>query len=215
MIAEELLLLAYSEEEGKPLVSGTQVDTALGGAVLAELAILGRVSLEGKKVVLQDSTPVGDDELDSALTKIAESRTERKPDWWVYKFYTSKLRQRLLTRLAERGVLSEERVKVLGFIPLNRYPERDPSIEQAVRARVTDVLGGAEPDERVAVLLSLLKACRLDRKAFPDADKQRIKEITEGEWAGAAVKKTIDSINAVVIVTVTTGVIVGTAGGGS
>ncbi|GII95845.1 hypothetical protein Ssi02_60760 [Sinosporangium siamense] len=208
-----MLLLAYSEDEGKLLIGGTQVDAALGGAILAELALLGRIAFVDKKVVVQDATPVDDEELNDALTRIAEDKKTRKPDWWVYKLHSWKLRKRLLTRLADRGVLGEEQVKIMGLFPSTRYPERNPSVELAVRERVQNVLSGADPDERVAVLVAVLVGCQLVRKVFPDASKARLKEITEGDWAGEAVKNTIASINAVVITAVTAGAIAGAASG--
>ncbi|NUP02633.1 MAG: GPP34 family phosphoprotein [Nonomuraea sp.] len=197
-IAEELLLLAYSEAEGKQLIGAMQLDPALGGAILAELAVAGRVELTGDKVTLKDPTPLGDDELDATLARIAEDGKARKPAWWVQRLQSGKLRRRLLTRLAESGVLAEERGKVLGIFPTTRWPEADPRVEADVRERVSAALAGAEPDMRTAVLIAITHAAKLDRKTFPDADRQRVKEIAKGEWAGEAVAKTIASINAAI-----------------
>ncbi|MGV9773240.1 GOLPH3/VPS74 family protein [Streptosporangium sp. NPDC003464] len=198
-IAEEVLLLAYSEAEGRQLVSSSELDAALGGALLAELTVNGRIDLAGKKVTVLDPTPLGEEELDATLARIAADTKERKPDWWIYKLHSAKLRKRLLSRLAERGVLGEETRKILGIFPSTRYPERDPSVELAVRERVQSVLSGAVPDRRIAVLIAVLHAAKIDRKAFPGASKERIKEITEGDWAGEAVAKTIAAINAAVM----------------
>lgn len=193
-IAEELLLLAHSEDEGKQLVDSTSLNVALGGALLAELALAGRIDVEGKHVVVKDPTPLGDGELDAALARIAEETKERKPDWWAGKLQGGKLRQRLLTRLADGGVIGEQKGKVLGIFPTTRWPELDGTIEAGTRERVASALGGADPEPRTAVLIAVMAAIKLERKAFPGADKDRIKEIAEGDWAGAAVAKTIASI---------------------
>lgn len=214
-IAEEVLLLAYSEAEGRQLIGSSELDAALGGAILAELAINDRIDLAGKQVTVRDATPLGDEELDAALARIAGEPRERKPEWWVQKFHSAKLRKRLLSRLAERGVLREEQHKILGIFPSTRYPERDPSIEQGIRERVQSVLSGTDPDERIAVLVAVLHAAKIDRKAFPDASGDRIREITEGEWAGEAVAKTIASINAVIMVAVMSGAIAGASSAGA
>ncbi|MFC4062976.1 GPP34 family phosphoprotein [Planomonospora corallina] len=198
-IAEEVLLLAHEESTGKPLVNSTQLDPALGGALLAELAITGRIDLAGKKVVVRDTTPLGDEELDATLARIAGDSKERKPEWWVYRLSSAKLRRRLLTGLAERGVLDAEHRKVLGVFPVTRYPERDPRVEREIRERVQSVLAGSDPDERIAVLLAVLHAAKIDRKAFPGVRKERVKEIVEGAWVGDAVAKTIASINAAIL----------------
>lgn len=214
-IAEEVLLLAHSEDEGKQLIGSNELNAALGGAVLAELALSGRLELSAKKVVVTDPAPLGDPELDATLARIADQGRDRKPEWWVYKLHSSKLRDRLLTRLAESGVLTHERGKVMGIFPVNRWPEADGRVEAEVRQRVASALGGADPDERTAVLIAVLHAAKLDRKAFPGASKERVKEITEGAWAGEAVAKTIASINAVIMTAATTAAISGAVAGSS
>ncbi|MEV0613594.1 GPP34 family phosphoprotein [Nonomuraea sp. NPDC050404] len=205
-IAEELLLLALSEDKGKPLVGGTQLDPALAGAILGELAIAGRVELSDKKLTVKDPAPLGDEELDAALALIAEGK-ERAPAHWVQKLQSHKLRERLLSRLAAAGVLSEERGKVLGIFPVSRWPEANPGVEADVRERVSAVLMGAAPDARTAALIAITHAAGLTRKVFPDADKKRVKEIAEGAWAADAVAKTIASIHAIAATVATTAAI--------
>ncbi|GLX02208.1 hypothetical protein Misp02_62940 [Microtetraspora sp. NBRC 16547] len=214
-IAEEVLLLAYREDTGKPQIGSVELDAAVAGAILAELAVNGRIDLDGKKVVAKDATPLGDEELDAALARIAGDARERKPEWWVGKLDSRKLRGRLLSRLAGRGVLSEEQTRILGIFPSTRYPELDPAPEREIRQRVESVLGGADPDERTAVLIAVLHAAKLDRKAFPDAPRKRFKEIAEGEWAGAAVKKTIASIHAAVMTVTIAAATAGASGAAS
>ncbi|MBB2908798.1 hypothetical protein FHS43_000044 [Streptosporangium becharense] len=212
-ITEEVLLLAYDEQEGKQLIGSTELDAALGGALLAELAVEGRIDLADRKVTVRDTTPLGDEELDAALERIAAESKPRKPEWWVQRFNSGKLRKRLLARLAERGVLREEQRRILGIFPSTRYPESDPEIERGIRERVRGVLAGADPDERTAVLIAVLHAAKIDRKAFPDARKERIKEITEGDWAGEAVSKTIAAVNAAVMTAVIAGAVAASTSG--
>lgn len=206
-IAEELLLLAYREEDGKQLIGSTHLDSALGGAVLAELAVNERVDLSDKRVAVVDPTPLGDDELDATLARIAEEKP-RKPDWWVSKISSSKLRRRLLTGLAGAGVLTEERGRVLGVFPTTRWPEADGRVEAEVRERVTSALAGFDPDARTAVLIAVMHASGLDRKAFPDASEARVKEIAEGAWAADAVAKTIAAVHAAIVTAAVTAAVV-------
>ncbi|RBQ21243.1 GPP34 family phosphoprotein [Spongiactinospora rosea] len=202
-IAEELLLLAHRGADGRPLIGSTELDAGIAGALLAELALTGRIDLGDKTITARRPAVPGDagtdPELDTVLAQIATQSRPRKPEWWVRKLHSAERRKRLLRRLAARGVLDEERVKVLGLFPVTRYPERDPELGAAVRERVWYVLGGADPDERTAVLIGVLRACRLDRRVFPGADRKRVKEIAEGDWASTAVARTIASINTAVI----------------
>src|SRR5262245_29511984 len=105
-IAEALLLLAYRDDKGTPLITTGELDVVLTGGLLAELAIADRIELSEKKVVVVNAAPTGDDELDAVLARIGGEAKLRKPEWWVSKLNSDKLRRRLLVRLAERGVLS-------------------------------------------------------------------------------------------------------------
>lgn len=206
-IAEEILLLAFGEDDGRQLLSAIQLDPAVAGALLAELALRGRVTLRDKKVHVTDASPVGDEELDAVLARIAGSAREHKPAGWVQRVQSAKLRTRLLTRLVAAGVLAEERGRVLGVFPTRRWPEIDGSVEARVRERVAAALAGTAPDPRTAVLIAVMHAAKLDRKAFPGADRQRLKQLAEGSWEGEAVARTIAAINAGVAVAVTTAAI--------
>ncbi|TKK84373.1 GPP34 family phosphoprotein [Herbidospora galbida] len=208
IIAEDVLLLGYDEQKGQPTIGSTELNAGLAGALLAELAIKGRLSLADKKVVVTDETPVGEPELDAALARIAAEAKVRKPEWWVDKLQGAKLRERLLVRLVEGGVLSEERGKILGLFKTVKYPELDGSVERAVRMRVESVLNGAEPDKRTAVIIGIMHATKALKKQFPGADDARVKEITEGDWAGEGVKEAIAAVEAAVLMVITTAVIV-------
>ncbi|SEG77324.1 Golgi phosphoprotein 3 (GPP34) [Nonomuraea solani] len=206
-IAEELLLLAHNEKEGRQLINSIQLDPALAGAILAELAVNGRVELTEKKLTVKDPTPLGDAELDATLARIVADGKDRTPSWWVQRLQSHKLRHRLLERLADAGVLTEERGKVLGIFPTRRWPEAQPGVEADIRERISAVLAGAEPDPRTGVLIAITKVVGLTRKIFPNASKERVKEITEGAWAAEAVAKTIAAINAGVVITTTVTVV--------
>ncbi|MQA94302.1 MAG: GPP34 family phosphoprotein [Streptosporangiales bacterium] len=214
-LAEEFLLLAYDESSGRPLAGGTEINCGLAGSLLLELTLHGRVDLAHGRVAAIDRTPVGNPEVDTALDRIGDELKPRKADWWVRKLQGKELQRGLLDGLAQRGVLSEEQHRVLGLFPVQRFPERDPGPELAVRTRLADTLRGVQQaDDRTAALLCLVHACRMDRKVFPDIDrglvKRRMKEISDGAWAGKAVRSVIDSINAAVIAAV---VAASTAGG--
>ncbi|GAA3121558.1 MULTISPECIES: GOLPH3/VPS74 family protein [Nonomuraea] len=202
-IAEELLLLALSEDKGKLLINAATLDLALSGGILAELALAGRVTKDGKKLAVATPDPVGDRELDAALERIANDKA-RTPEWWVRKLQTDDLRDRLLTRLANTGVLARERTKALGIFTVTRWPELDSAVEADIRERMTAVLAGATPDPRTTALIALAKAAGLDRKAFPDAGKARVKELAKGDWVADAVARAIADMNAAVVVTTVT-----------
>ncbi|MBC6457161.1 GOLPH3/VPS74 family protein [Actinomadura sp. HBU206391] len=200
-IAEAFVLLSLREENGKPLIGSTEAVTAVAGALLTDLVIAGRLGIDDDdRITCTDPSPTGDPELDAALSRIAEEKKQRKAKWWVSKLRSESLRKRLTGRLAERGILREERGRVLGVFPTTRYPEQDPVPEQQIRADLRSAIDGARPNAHTACLFALIHACKLDRKIFPDVAKsllkQRAQEMAEGEWAGAAVRKVISEVHA-------------------
>ncbi|MEV0828609.1 GOLPH3/VPS74 family protein [Nonomuraea rubra] len=201
-IAEELLLLAYSDDKGKPLIADSRLDHAVAGALLAELAVRGRVeltgrTLTGRKLTVRDPRPLRDELLDGVLNHMAE-RSDRSPSWWLQRLEKHDRRMRLLSRLAAMGVLREQRDKALGIFTVTTWPTAFPGVEAAVRQRVSAALAGAHHDERTAALIGLVHSAGLTRKAFPGADRRRFKHFAAGAWASGPVASTVASINSAV-----------------
>ncbi|MEV4803220.1 GPP34 family phosphoprotein [Nonomuraea sp. NPDC049421] len=190
-IAEELLLLAY-DKEGRPAVTTTWLDPAIAAAVLAELVVRGRMELSGRKLSVRDPAGLGEDELDAALALMGTRG--RRPVSCIQLLQRHGLRRRLLARLVTGGVLAETRGKALGLIPVRRWPEARPGGRAEIRARVTAVLAGAEPDARTGTLVAILHADRYTRTFFPGYDDRRFKEVCEGGWAAEPVRRAVSVI---------------------
>lgn len=218
-LAEEFALLAY-DDDGSLVIDGTSLDNGLAGALLLDLTLAGRVDVEDKKVVVRDSTPVGDPLLDRAVEQIAGDAKTRKPGHWVSTL-AKDVRGRVLDQLVDEGVLHRERDKVLWVFPRTRYPAPygvQPPVEAEARQRMRTAVAGDGPVEpRTAALCALVAATDLDGKVFADLDRKRVKarltEIGEGAWAAAAVKRTIEEVQAAVMVAVFTATTVTTTAG--
>jgi hypothetical protein len=206
-LAEEFVLLAYGDD-GVPDTDSVRLDHGLGGALLLELAISGRIGVEDKKVVILDPTATGDPLVDQALDRIVADDKTRKPAHWVKKFTDT--RKPALDRLVDQGVLTREQDKVLFVFPRTRYPARngvEPVPETEARQRLTAAVSGAGPVEpRTAALCALVGATNLDRKVFRTLDRKRVderlREISAGDLTAAAVRQTVEEIQTAVIVAV-------------
>lgn len=222
LIAEDLLLLLYDDESGKPIAGNPGLDYALAGAVVIELTLLGKVDVAGDgdtvkpgRLKVLDTTPTGDAVLDERLAILAQ-KAGAKPKDLMGKL-SKKLRDQLLVRLAERGVLEADKGKVLGLFPVTRWPAKDAQHEAEVRTALGNVLRlGAEPDERTGALIALLNALNVVPKVVTDAVdkkalKQRAKEISESDWAAAAVRKAVTEMQAAV----TAAIVVASSAGAS
>ena len=220
-LAEEFLLLAY-DEDGTPLTDGTHLDNGLGGALLLELALAGRVDVVDKRVVVLDPGATGDLLADEALARIDAEPKARKPGHWVTKL-SKRARPRILEKLVGDGVLTVEKDRVLWVFPRTKYPSANgepPAVEAEARRRMRDAILGSGPVEpRTAALCALVAATELDREVLRGLDRKRVKtrlkEIGEGAWAAQAVRKTIEEIQAAVMIAIVASTTAATAGSSS
>ncbi|PRX47287.1 Golgi phosphoprotein 3 GPP34 [Prauserella shujinwangii] len=213
VIAEDLLLLLFDDESGKPAEGVRNLGYSLAGALLIELAMQGRVDVSdgtgeekaGRLVVL-DETPTGTPVLDDALGGLA-GLAGRKPKDVIGPLARDDLRGRLLDGLADRGVLRREEGRILGLFPTTRWPAEDSGHEAAVRDGLRRVLvDGERPDERMGALIALLVGMGVVRRVVdgpdPKAVERRAKEIAEGNWAGDAMRRAVDEMTAAVMAAV-------------
>jgi hypothetical protein len=191
MLATDLLLLALDDERGTVLPQAAiGLDYGLAGAVVMELALRGRIRLDGD-VVSTTGTVTDDALLDDALRTIAATPGKNLSHWvWHLSRDLGGLRQRLLDRLVARGTLEKRERRVLLLFHQNVYPERDTRVEHDIRARVdAALLQGAMPDAQTACLIHLAAACRVTDAIYPrerhKAIKARIAELDDAGVAGA------------------------------
>ena len=207
-IADDLLVLLLDDDSGRPRVDATRLDYALAGGVLLELAMDGRIDvLPGRPrkapVVVVDPRPVDHEVLDDALRQIGD---RRRPAPQLVPRLAKGLRRRLIARGERTGRLRAERTRILGLIPVTRWPAADRTRRSEVLQRLNEVLlGGAPPDPRTSAVVALLASIqaahlvvgplsRAERKAV----KRRASEIGEGAWAADAVQRAVAAVQAAV-----------------
>ncbi|AOS66042.1 GOLPH3/VPS74 family protein [Actinoalloteichus hymeniacidonis] len=200
LIVEDLMLLLLDDKTGSPAGAGTLYYT-LGGAVLVELALQGRVeaeegrfSLNGPKINVVGDGPLSDPLLQSAYDKVAEKTQRVQPlliaigaDLWKV----------VVERLLERGLIRRETRKVLGLFKTTRLPAEETGYEAALRQRVCDVLeDGAPADAHLAAVIGLVSASG----TLPTLDPapkwsgkvhDRAKEFEQGNWGSEAVNAAV------------------------
>lgn len=209
---EEVLLLALQDKKGT-VAFGTMCEQVLGGAILAELLLQGKVVLEpsGKKqvVVLADGEFLGDPLLDECLAMIDDSKKVLAPQAWVTRFSSIKeLKHRTARTLCRRGVLREDEEQILLIFSRKVYPEVNPLAEREIieRLRQAILTDTHDLDSRTIVLIALANGAGLLAAAFDRRElksrKSRIKMIGEGNVIGQATQEVIQSIQAAAAVAV-------------
>jgi hypothetical protein len=224
LIAEDLALLLLDDDSGKALTDRTRLDSALAGAVLLELALHGRVEPDAadrkQRLRVSDPRPTGDVVLDDALRRVADKQPVKAES--ILGAVAKGLRDDIFERLVARGILRRQDGKVLGLFPTTQWPAQDSAHERQLRQRLSDVLVvGLTPDPHTRALVSLLLAVdalpkvvgtdRADKREL----KRRAKELADGEWAGAAVRKAVEAVNTAVAVSIGAAVAASAASSGS
>jgi len=210
LIAEDLLLLLTDDQTGKLLAPSAQVDIALGGALLIELALMERVEVAQRgararegRLLVGDRSPTLDELLDEALTLLAASEGKNPKD--VVRKLGKGVRGRLYARLAGQGILREERGKILGVLPVHHWPTTDAKHEREIREFLAHaVRNGTVDDAHTGALVALLYALKAAPKVIDPASagvskkelNANAKRIADGNWGAQAVRHAIDALNA-------------------
>jgi hypothetical protein len=204
---EEFLLLALRDQLGT-VESGVNLNFGLGGALLADLLMMERATVEkeGRKSFLKvlDTSASGYPLIDECLLKLKKAKRRAQLVTWVQRFASiPRLKHRAAESLCERGVLGVEEGTILLLFKHKVYPELDGRVEKAVLERLRRAIftRTREIEPRTVVLVSLADATGLlrvhfDRKMLK-AQKKRIAQVTQGEFIGSAAKAAVDAATAV------------------
>ncbi|MGC4904019.1 GOLPH3/VPS74 family protein, partial [Micromonospora echinospora] len=182
------LMLLLMDDDGVSIQTAGTLHDALGGAVLTELALLGRIQtdnsgvLDGPRVTPAGEGPLPDPLLQSAYDTVAEKTQRVRPLlvalgtdlWWV-----------VLDRLVDRGLLHREATQL--------------------RARIRRVLADGEAaDPRTAAIIGLLFASGAVPSLRPplpwtSTTVTRASEIGRGHWGSQALTTAVTRTAAAIV----------------
>jgi hypothetical protein len=208
--AEELVLLALDDEKGTFInMSLISFEYALAGAILMDLALMNRIDTDLKNLMLVDDAPTGDELFDCVIGMIKEVDEQKSPVFWVREIRNriENLRELMLDKLIERGILKREEHKILWVFNQRRYPVIDDREEQEVKTRIRAlVLSDDIPDPRDIVLVSLINCCNMVDEIFTRQEQklayERIYQISRMDLIGQAVSKSINELQQMITSTV-------------
>ncbi len=174
-LVHELVLLLLNEDSGYfHQVPGWNLNCAVMGAGLAELALLGRIDMDQDHLFVIDPATTGDPHLDSILKEIGDEPQKRDTRYWIE--YLSPRSEAItaatLDSLEENGILSYHNG---GFWSLTRgtwqtdaYATPDHIPSEFVKERIAKVLlAGEIPHPTDAILVALANSCQVLHLIFP------------------------------------------------
>ncbi len=172
-VFEALFILALDEDEGYIVESVVEdFETALAGAVLAELALQERIDLKDDRVMVSNQECTGHPVLDKALNDILDENRRRKPRYWINTLAYKKL-QEIGYDLVEQGVLSRHKKRLHLAVSPGEDQALVPSLKYSIKSQLREiVLAGGQPELADQVLLSFLYHADLLRLVFTVGERK-------------------------------------------
>lgn len=170
LIAEELSVLCYDSNSGQHVISRARLQSALAGAVVAELALHERITstphsagpFRRRRVVLLDATLTGDPVLDRALTAIAE-HPDQKVGSLIRALSTGRAGAELHRQLVERLKATGAAIADRGRASVQQHARTwFTATARAESAMITGKVG-----TRAFILVALLHACSALTRVTP------------------------------------------------
>ncbi len=203
--AEEVTLLLLNDDDGRfARISDSSFNYALAGGVLMDLALADRIDTDLENLILIDSTPTGDSLLDETLAEIAadEGHDAR---YWVERtaLRGPQLREDVLSRLVEKGILEQVDDRFMWVFKSRRYPTIDGEAQREVKLRIMGVLFSDEiPDPRDIVIINLADACGIFRSILSSEEVERvtprIEQVKRLDLIGQAMTQAIQDIEMII-----------------
>ena len=199
--AEEIILLLLNDDDGRfARVQNISLDYALAGGILMDLALENRIDTDLDNLILIDPTPTGDELLDTTLAEI-EQEGGHDARFWVERtaVRSEAVREAVLARLIDRGILERQDDRFLWVFKSRRYPAIDGEAQREVKLRIMGVLFSDEiPDPRDIVIICLADACGIFRSIFTSSELEtvapRIEQVRRLDLIGQAMTQAIQDI---------------------
>ncbi|MFC4334479.1 GOLPH3/VPS74 family protein [Salininema proteolyticum] len=206
-LAEETLLLLLDDADGRPVVDADRFYAALAGAVAADLVLQGALKMTDVTDVdhrpgrlVRTGADPGSPEMADVVDLMhgcsprqAVGKIGGQGDWRRRRLI---LREIIADGLVDRRGLRASRSRFMGVIPLRSWLPGAHDLETPVALRVERALfEGGEPDEKTAVLISILHAAGALPRLYPNestaAMERRAQKIRGGDECGPAIERTV------------------------
>jgi len=201
-LTEDLVLLALDDHSGRILpVDDIGYRHALAGAVLLDLALLGRLENRDGAVRVSDRTNTGEDLLDRWRETIEAEEEPLELRVWIARLAlaSEQIETAALSSLVDRGILEKQETNFLWVFETRRYPMLDGAEEKEVKRRICDVLlSDEEPSQADAILVGLVDDARLLPHILSDAETResarRVAQVRDLDVIGKEVAAVIEHL---------------------
>ncbi|MBI9034617.1 MAG: GPP34 family phosphoprotein [Bacteroidales bacterium] len=216
-IKELFYFLVAKERNGRITLNDQQMNSGMAAAILIELTHKEHVNLEGKRLVLKGHPRSKDEALAEMIRRMEKSSRPKKISSWIstVNLYRGQFYKAVKSNLLKTGLVREETMHFLGFIPYKIYFVNKPKLreEHLKRLRKSILENKYETFEDSAIALitgssQLLFRLFKDRKERRIA-RQNIKELRKNNPFGEAVNASVQAVNAAIFAATTVGTTAG------
>lgn len=206
LLVEQLFLLSINPNTHRPYGRvASLLSYTLNGALLAELALEGRIELRNSKVEVVESE-VEDYLLRNTINVILKE-TPKTPKHLIstLRINQTNIQKKVGNRLNNSGIIVIEEKRTLGIFPTPYYKFQAEHFIAEVKESFQEVLkkgknNCAVEDAEIIILMTLVNASNLLRIIFPNGKEAReverqIKELNQNLPISQAIKATVDSVN--------------------
>ncbi len=178
-LTEELLLVALDDDTGRLIeLLPFSLETAIAAALVMDLTLAARIDTDPTHLFVLSAAPTGNAILDDVLARVIAEPQPLSSAEWLRRLAVPgpELRDRILARLVERGVLQSVEKRLLWVFKTRVYPPTSGLEEREVKSRVMTLLNNDDiPEARDAMLVGLLRATGIMERLLSEMEYQRLR----------------------------------------
>ena len=211
LLKEKIVLLSLDDLKGKRENGAYYFQTALASCILLDMVMQEMIELKDKRLRVVSARIPGDPVYRDVHKRMRKKEKDKSLQYWMsdINMRVGRYQRSILQALVNGRVLRREKKRFLG-IPYYLYPTLNPVPEAEFRKKLNEAIHNPKDlAEHDLALLAVLKASKSLQILIRDKNErkqveQKIKLMLKENPFGQAVRETIDQINAVTAVIVTT-----------
>ncbi len=205
-VTEHFISLSLNPDSGRYLILGNYLTYGIVGAILMDLSLAGKISIEDHQVIAgKDISFTGIPAYDRMIKTISESGKLRTIKIWVRRLgnRSAWYRKEMQKYFVKKGILKEEKRRFIG-IPYRLHYVARPGLRKNIIDRYKEViLYNKVPEDHEIMVIGLMFACKMHRVIARGGTERRkvrkkIVEIIKDNAFAAEINKTIMEMQAAI-----------------
>ena len=182
---ESILLLGLDDEKGNFTTSLSYLNYGFAAALLMDLVLAERLSIEETKVILKSNTVTKNELLNEISRYIQKAKKAKKVSSWLHALVVSNNRyiRKAMDNLIHQGILERRKKKFLWIFKFSRYPTVQIQAEHDLRYRLRQIIfEGAKPKQKEIILLTIVQGCHMMKDLIPKKDERKMAKEKIKTW---------------------------------